>query len=95
MFIVLNLGFVNENFDVVDEKLWKERELGCIVGFFDFFLFVNFCIFFFGVIFKKMLGEFRMIYYLLYLKGVLINDSILFEFLLVKYVFVDDVISFI
>lgn len=48
-----------------------------------------------GLVFKKGVNEFCLIYYLFYLEGSFINDFILDDLCLVFYIIVDDVISII
>lgn len=45
--------------------------------------------------FKKVFGEFRLIYYFFFFKGVFVNDGIFFEYISVYYVIIDGVIEFI
>lgn len=84
-----------DNFISVNDKLLKEFVVGRIVGLFDFFFFEIFRVLFLGIVFKKLLGEFRLIYYLFYLEGFFVNDGIFKELVIVRYVIIDDVVWFI
>lgn len=45
-----------------------------------------------GVVLKKNLGEFRLIYYLFYFRGFFVNDGIFLDYISVFYVIILDVI---
>lgn len=79
----LNFKSVLDNLVSVNDKLFKEFIVGRIVGFFDVFFFEIFRIFFLGIVFKKLFGEFRLIYYFFYFVGLFVNDGIFKELVIV------------
>lgn len=81
-----------DNFISVNDKLFKEFVAGRIVGRYDIFFFEIFRVSFLSIIFKKLLGEFRLIYYLFYLEGLFVNDGIFKELVIVRYVIIDNVV---
>lgn len=76
MFECLKLKSVLGYLDIIVIKIRKECDVGRFVGLFIILLFRNFCMFFFGLVFKKDLNEYCLIYYLFFLEGFLVNDFI-------------------